>query len=44
MQKLCEGYGLIEGPLWVSGRGLIFSDVLFGGVFCVDEKDMFMPI
>ena len=37
MQKLCEGYGLIEGPLWISGRGLIFSDVLFGGVFCLDD-------
>ncbi len=37
MQKLCGGYGLIEGPLWMSDRGLIFSDVLFGGVFCVDN-------
>ncbi len=35
MEKLCEGYGLIEGPVWASGRGLIFSDVLNGGVFCV---------
>jgi D-xylonolactonase len=37
MHKLCEGYGLIEGPLWIRGRGLVFSDVLFGGVFCVNE-------
>lgn len=36
-QKLCEGYSLIEGPLWVPDRGLLFSDVLFGGVFCVDS-------
>lgn len=35
MDKLCEGYGLIEGPVWVEGRGLVFSDVLNGGVFCV---------
>ena len=35
MQKLCEGYGLIEGPLWMPDRGLVFSDVLFGGVFSV---------
>ena len=37
MQKLCEGYSLIEGPLWVPEKGLLFSDVLFGGVFCVDN-------
>ncbi len=35
MEALTEGYGLIEGPLWVSGRGLMFSDVLNGGVFCL---------
>ncbi len=35
MEALTEGYGLIEGPLWVSGRGLLFSDVLNGGVFCL---------
>ena len=33
MEKLTEGYGLVEGPLWDEARGLIFSDVLFGGVF-----------
>jgi gluconolactonase len=44
MQKLCEGYGLIEGPLWVNGRGLIFSDVLFGGVFCLDESGTVNPV
>ncbi len=35
VERLTEGYGLIEGPLWVPGRGLMFSDVLFGGVFCL---------
>ncbi len=35
MEALTEGYGLIEGPLWVSDRGLMFSDVLNGGVFCL---------
>ncbi len=35
MELLTEGYGLIEGPLWVPGRGLMFSDVLFGGVYCL---------
>jgi gluconolactonase len=33
MEKLAEGYGLIEGPVWDSQRGLLFSDVLFGGVY-----------
>lgn len=35
MERLATGYGLIEGPLWIDGRGLLFSDVLNGGVFCL---------
>jgi D-xylonolactonase len=35
MDALTEGYGLIEGPVWDPERGLIFSDVLAGGVFCL---------
>ncbi len=35
MEKCAEGYGLIEGPVWDAERGLLFSDVLFGGVFCL---------
>jgi D-xylonolactonase len=35
MEALTQGYGLIEGPVWVPGRGLMFSDVLEGGVFCL---------
>jgi sugar lactone lactonase YvrE len=38
MELLCEGYGLIEGPVWVPERGLMFSDVLFGGVFCLSPQ------
>lgn len=34
METVARGYGLVEGPLWVAGRGLVFSDVLNGGVFC----------
>ena len=41
MEKLAEGYGLVEGPLWVPGRGLLYSDVLGGGVFCLDLEDNF---
>ena len=37
MEKLAEGYGLVEGPLWDATRGLIFSDVLFGGVFSLGK-------
>ncbi len=36
METLTQGYGLIEAPLWLPDRGLLFSDVLNGGVFCVD--------
>jgi len=35
MQALAKGYGLIEGPVWDRTRGLIFSDVLFGGVYAL---------
>lgn len=35
VEALTEGYGLIEGPVWVPDRGLLFSDVLAGGVFCL---------
>ena len=38
MDALCDGYTLIEGPLWVPGRGLVFADVLAGGVFCLSES------
>ena len=38
MEKLAEGYGLAEGPIWVPGQGLLYSDVLNGGVFCVDRQ------
>lgn len=37
MEILTEGYGLIEGPVWDAQRGLLFSDVLFGGVYCLDQ-------
>ena len=37
MEKLCEGYSLVEGPLWIPGKGLLFSDVILGGVFCIDK-------
>ena len=35
MELLTKGYGLVEGPVWVPGRGLLFSDVHGGGVFCL---------
>ena len=35
MDKLTEGYGLIEGPVWHNERGLFFSDVKAGGVYSV---------
>ena len=38
MEELATGYGLIEGPIWDDGRGLIFSDVINGGVFALPES------
>ncbi len=39
MEELATGYGLIEGPVWDDDRGLIYSDVINGGVFCVGLDD-----
>ena len=39
MQELATGYGLIEGPVWDEKRGLIYSDVINGGVFCIGLDD-----
>jgi gluconolactonase len=36
MEALATGYGLIEGPLWDDQRGLIFSDVINGGIHALD--------
>lgn len=38
MDKLAEGFGLIEAPVWDDTRGLLFSDVLGGGVHCVSPS------
>jgi gluconolactonase len=43
MQRLAEGYGLIEGPVWDPARGLYFSDVLNGGVFLLDRAGKISP-
>jgi gluconolactonase len=37
MQPLAKGYGLIEGPVWDTQRGLLFSDVLVGGVYALSR-------
>ncbi|MCH9670036.1 MAG: SMP-30/gluconolactonase/LRE family protein [Gammaproteobacteria bacterium] len=35
MEQLATGYTLIEGPVWDPDRGLLFSDVHDGGVYCI---------
>jgi D-xylonolactonase len=37
MQQLATGYGLVEGPVWHPTKGLLYSDVLNGGVFALGE-------
>ena len=44
METLTSGYGLIEAPVWDNDRGLLFSDVLGGGVFSVRDADEVLPI
>jgi D-xylonolactonase len=38
MEQLATGYGLIEAPVWDGDRGLFFSDVLNGGVYCLSPS------
>ncbi len=38
MDALTSGYGLIEGPVWDPTRGLLFSDVVNGGVRALAEN------
>lgn len=35
MEELVRGFGLVEGPVWDPERGLFFSDVHGGGVYCL---------
>jgi gluconolactonase len=44
MELLASGYGLIEGPVWDSARGLIYSDVIFGGAFCLGADGNVAPV
>ena len=40
-EPVANGYGLVEGPVWHDDFGLMFSDVIFGGVYSVnDNKDV----
>jgi D-xylonolactonase len=39
MEALVTGYGLIEGPTWWNGHGLLFSDVTNGGVYLLDPNN-----
>jgi gluconolactonase len=44
VEKLATGYTLIEGPCWDPDRGLLFSDVHDGGVFCLDAAGAVQPV
>jgi gluconolactonase len=44
MERLATGYTLIEGPVWDPARGLLFSDVHDGGVFCLSRSGAVEPV
>ncbi len=44
MERLATGYTLIEGPAWDPARGLLFSDVHEGGVFCLSRSGSVTPV
>ena len=37
MERVATGFGLIEGPVWDTAKGLYFSDVPNGGVHLLDS-------
>ena len=39
MELLATGYGLIEGPTWWESHGLLFSDVINGGVYLLGPEN-----
>ena len=39
MEELVTGFGLIEGPTWLEDKGLLFSDVIQGGVYLLDASN-----
>lgn len=39
MKAIADGYGLIEAPVWHGELGLMFSDVIKGGVYHLDSQD-----
>lgn len=37
-EPVTNGYGLVEGPVWHDDYCLMFSDVIFGGVYSVNDR------
>ncbi len=37
MERIAHGYGLVEGPVYSPDHGLLFSDVLGGGVYALND-------
>ena len=44
MEELVTGFGLVEGPTWINDRGLLFSDVIKGGVYLLDHLNNVSPV
>ena len=39
MEQLATDFGLVEGPTWIKDKGLLFSDVIKGGVYLLDDSN-----
>ena len=39
MEELATGFGLVEGPTWLKDKGLLFSDVIGGGVYLLNGSN-----
>jgi gluconolactonase len=37
MEKVAEGFKLLEGPVWDPARGLLVADAEKGGVYCIGD-------
>lgn len=38
IETLATGFGLLEGPVWNAGQGLLFADADHGGVHCLTRE------
>lgn len=42
-EPVSTGYGFTEGPVWIAGKGLLFSDLVAGAIYAADKSEFRKP-